>query len=631
MAKKKKKTELLGVFEDLQNTIHSQSNSSLEIPNIITFCEGGEWLGLPYLSSPMSLYPVQKIILKAFYRGSKGNKDLELTKQEIKLCKNLGLDSEDKGDILKKYEDGEIFRELVLVLGRRSGKDVLASLIASYEAMKLLECPGGDPYALYELSEANTINILTVANSSDQAETAFKEIKSRILNSSYFSDKFIKDGIETKSIYLLTPKDKQDNKECRKKGIPLKKGSVEIIVGHSNSDSLLGMGCMVLILDEVASYKQTGSSSSGDRIYQALTPSVSTYCRKIYQKDKKGETKINEHGQKIIKKRIYDGKIISISSPRAKEGKFFSLYKTTKDVNCRLMFKLATWEATPVHTRQSLREASPLSELEFMMEFGAEFSGTGSETFFSEKQVNSAFYSTLSNRDIGEPGKIYFVHIDPATSSHNYSLVVGHKEYYLNKETKKVEYNIIIDHINFWKPSLNKPIDEDVVIEYIVQLKRRFNIGLLTYDQWNSQANIKRLKKESIPHKLTRFTKKYKMMIYKELEILINGRRIKIPYHDLLKREMLELKRRFTPTGFKVFPKQSGDGVKTDDIVDGVAAVCFSTIEKHESHYPSAQAINIGSTPSSNNRQWNSMQGIPYGYGTGQQVSNQMEKRVQNF
>ncbi|MFW6026631.1 MAG: terminase TerL endonuclease subunit, partial [Candidatus Woesearchaeota archaeon] len=563
-----------------------------------------------------------------FYRGSAGNENLKLTDEEIKLCEDLGLNTEDKGDVLKKYENGEIFRELVLVLGRRAGKDVLASLIAAYEAMKLLECPGGDPYALYELSEANTINILTVANSSDQAETAFKEIKSRILNSPYFKDKYIRDGIGTKSIYLLTPKDKKDNIEKRKQKLPPKKGSVGIIVGHSNSDSLLGMGCMVLILDEVASYKQTGGSSSGDRIYQALTPSVSTYCRKIYQTDENGNIKLNNHNQKIIKKRIYDGKIISISSPRAKEGKFYNLYKTAKEVPYRLAFRLPTWEANPTHTKASLRESSPLSEVEFMMEFGAEFSGAGAETFFTEDQVDSAFYSDISNKNIGEPGKIYFVHIDPATSSHNYALVVGHKEYYLNKETKKTEYVIIIDHIKYWRPQKGQPIDEDEVIDYIISLKRKFNIVLLTYDQWNSQANIKELRRNSIPHKMTRFSKKYKMMIYKELENLVNSKRIKIPYHELLRNEMLELKRRFTANGFKVFPKQSGDGVKSDDIIDAVAAVCYTSIEQNKNNYPQAHVIDSGGDGGGvNNRVWRSMQGTPLGYGTGQQVSQQLEKR----
>ncbi|KKL21156.1 hypothetical protein LCGC14_2448280, partial [marine sediment metagenome] len=349
-----------------------------------------------------------------------------------------------------------------------SSKDFVVSIIALYEAMKLLECPGGDPYTLYELASSSSINILTVANSKDQARRAFEEIREKLLLSEYFKDKCIKDGIGSSSIFLLTPQDKIENKKFREKGLPLKKGSIGIIVGHSNSDSLLGMGCIVLILDEVASYKTSGGASSGDRIYTAMTPAVSTYCRRSYKKDADDNFLLDEHDQKIVEKRTYDGKIISISSPRGQEGKFYELFQTANQVGHRLACRLPTWEVNPTHTRESLRESVPtMSEAEFNMEFGAEFSGMGVENFFTEEQVNNCFIGhNLKDRDIGLPGNVYFIHLDPATSSHNYALVVLHKEYYLNRETAKAEYVVIVDHIKHWSP-VRGPINPEVVMEYV--------------------------------------------------------------------------------------------------------------------------------------------------------------------
>ena len=326
------------LIDDLQVDIISNNVENKKIPDIITFVEGKEWLGFPHHhSNPINLFPMQKIMLKTFYRGSIGNEDLKITDIELKILNEMGLNNDENGHVIDKYNEGTLFRELVLVWGRRSGKDFCVSIIALYEAMKLLECEGGDPYSVYGLSSATPINILTVANSKSQANIAFSEIREKLLNSEYFHDKYIKDGISAGSIYLLTPKDKQDNKEFKKKGLPLKKGSVGIIVGHSNSDSLLGMGCIVLILDEVASYKTTGGASSGDRVYAALTPTVQTYVKKEYQVDENGETALNEHGQPIITKRTYDGKVISISSPRAKEGKFYELFSTSKNISNRLI------------------------------------------------------------------------------------------------------------------------------------------------------------------------------------------------------------------------------------------------------------------------------------------------------
>jgi len=508
-----------------------------------------------------------------------------------------------------------------------SGKDFIVSIIALYEAMKLLECEGGDPYSMYELSSANTINILTIANSKGQANLAFSEIREKIFYSQYFKDKYLKDGISAGAIYLLTPQDKKNNKDFKEKGLPTRKGSIGIIVGHSNSDSLLGMGCIVLILDEVASYKTTGGSSSGDRIYAALTPTVQTYVRKIYAKDEDGEFVKNEMDQKVVQQRIYDGKVISISSPRAKEGKFYELFSGAKNVPTRLSMRLPTWNVSPHHTRESLRDDNKtLSETEFNMEFGADFSGTGLEAFFSEDQVKSCFTGhNLQNVSMGTPGNVYFVHLDPATSSHNYALAVVHKEFYLNRETQKANFRIIVDHIKYWQP-IGGAINPNAVMEYVLNLKRRFHIGLITYDAFTSQESILKMRKAGIPNKETKFLPAYKFTIYKELENLVNTGRIKIPYENLLYQEMIELQRKFTPTGFKVLPKQDGDGAKSDDVVDCVAGACYMAVERQMSRLPLAKLANLGN-PGGNQIVWRNMQGGVYGVGSGGQVARSLENR----
>ena len=625
MAKEKKQS-----IGDLIDDIKEDLNSGMkrEIPDIVTFVESKEWLGLPFHpSNPLNLFPMQKVMLKVFYRGTIGNEDIKLTDVEIALIEEAGLNNDDQGNFLDKYNNESLFRELVLVWGRRSGKDFIVSIIALYEAMKLLECEGGDPYSMYELSSANTINILTIANSKGQANLAFSEIREKIFYSSYFKDKYLKDGISAGSIYLLTPQDKKNNKDFKEKGLPQRKGSIGILVGHSNSDSLLGMGCIVLILDEVASYKNTGGSSSGDRIYAALTPTVQTYVRKIYAKNEDGEYELNQHGQKVIQQRIYDGKVISISSPRAKEGKFYELFSTAKNVDTRLTMRLATWHVNPHHTRQSLRDDNKImSETEFNMEFGADFSGTGLESFFSEDQVKSCFNgNNLKNVTIGTPGNVYFVHLDPATSSHNYALAVVHKEFYLNHETQKADFRIIVDHIKYWQP-IGGAINPNVVMQYVLSLKRRFHIGLITYDAFTSQESILKMRKAGIPNKETKFLPAYKFTIYKELENLVNTNRIYIPYDNLLYQEMIELQRKFTPTGFKVLPKSDGDGAKSDDVVDCIAGACYMAVERQMSRLPMAKLANLGN-PGGNQIAWKNMQGGVYGVGSGGQVSKSLENR----
>ena len=598
-------------------------NKKKYIPDIITFCNHPDYLNL--LERGITLRPFQEIILKIFYRGSVGNELLTLTKEEIKLCKDHGLLDGDRGDPLNKYYESNIFRELVLVWGRRAGKDFVGSLIATYEAMKLLECPGGDPYVIYGISSAATINILTVATARDQADTAFKEIKDRILGSRYFKDKMLPEGLETSKIYLLTPADRIENKDLVKRKLMSKKGSILIEVGHSNSDSLLGKGVFVLILDEVASYKRSGGSSSGERIYTSMSPSLNTYKRVEKVLDKNGHEIIGEDGEPTAKV-VYDSKIISISSPRGEGGIFYDIYKEAPKVDSRLACRLPTWAVVKELTKDSLRETNrAMTEVQFMMEFGAEFSGMGGENFFPRHFVEECFKPGLKVEKMGKPGVVYFAHLDPATSSHNYSLVIVHREMFFNKKTSRNDFNLIVDHIKHWHPSPDRPINTEIIDDYVLGLRKKFYFGVITYDIWNSIASINKLRKVGIPAKCTHYNKKYKMTIYDELYGLVVSGRIRIPPYVLLRDEMFNLQRKFLPpSGYSVFPKKEGE-VSTDDIVDALAGACYNAISFSVKKLPNGQVIDMGSMNNVNNRMWNSMSG-PMGYGTGQQVSQKLER-----
>lgn len=624
MAKK-----LTDTHKDATNIISSMRDGisqyvERKIPDIMTFVNDPEWLGLG-----LDLYPIQQIALKCFYRGSQGNENLELNQAELNLLKRLGCDGPSRGNVLEKYNSKETFKDLVLIWGRRSGKDFVVSIIALYEAMKLLECKGGDPYAMYELGDANTINIITIANSQEQAKLAFAEMRAKLLKSKYFRDKFHSDGFTANSIYLLTPADKIENIDRKEKKLPLKKGSIGLVVGHSNSDSLLGMGCIVLLLDEVATYK------NADKIYQAMLPTIATYNRREYVTDSNGDYIYDEFGQKEVHKTHYDGKLISISSPRGKEGYFYKLYKTASETPNRLMMRLPTWEVTPQRRHELRKEFASMSEGEFNMEFGAEFSGIGQENFFSEDQVNSCFIGhNVTLVTMGKPGKAYFGHFDPATTSHNYALCVVHKETFVNPETMKADFVVVVDHVKYWHPSEGKALNVFEITDYIIGLKRRFKLGLLTYDQFSSLECILKLRKASIPNKLLRFNRAQKMAIYRELENLINGNRLIIPCQEetsLLQQEMIELRRKFDGQGFKVMPMKEGDGAKSDDIVDCLAGACYSAMEKQINRLPNARTVSTGASPSSNNVVWRNMQGGIQGVGPGGQVAKMLDNRSQAY
>ncbi|NJL70406.1 MAG: hypothetical protein HC888_01750 [Candidatus Competibacteraceae bacterium] len=490
----------------------------------------------------------------------------------------------------------------------------MSSLIALYEAMKLCEVPGGDPYEYYKLEAGAKITILTIAASKEQANTAFNEITAKAMMSPYFRDKFGPEGKEAQRIWLLTPQDKVINRQLAEKGLSLSKGSICVEVGHSNPDTLVGKSVICLIMDEVASYRSgTGGPSTGDRIYDLLKPSVRTYIRLIPKFDENGVQIFNDDGEPDYD-REYDGKIISISSPRGKEGILHKLYETSASNANMLMCRAATWVVNTRHTELSLRAMEPtMSDEKFMMEYGAQFSGTAGESFFIRDKVMAAMNKTMAFSDIGKPGIVYFAHLDPAVNSNKYALVIVHKDTYFNPETKKADFKIVVDHIKHWTPSANKPIELEEVDNYLLSLKKRFHFGLVTYDSF-SESTIQKMKKHGLPAKKTTFNRIYKMKVYSELEELLNTGRLVCPYYPILQYELLELQRSWENNGFRVYHMRSGDGVCSDDIADALAGACYNALSIEPARLPTGALVcSPQAGDPSNQIAWRSMQGTQYG------------------
>lgn len=501
------------------------------------------------------------------------------------------------------------------IILHNSGKDYMVSLIALYEAMRLLEMPGGSPFRFYKLAEGNPIFILTVATSSDQARILFLDIKEKMMSSEYFRDKI--GSVELDKIYLLTPHDKKKNKSIIESGVEnvaaQTKGSVVIMSGHSNSESLLGKRIYTLLLDEVASFKSTGGSTSGDRIYSALTPATADFQRLT--------GKVDDNGLPI---KVRDSKVISISSPRSEEGKLFQLYKTADEDPFRLAIKLPTWKVNIAFTEDDLRrEFKHMSPDEWNMEFGAEFSGTAGEKFVADKYVDEAMEIGaelgLNQKTQGIPGMIYYAHLDPASTSHNYALIILHIEQRIRlkeqagKVVKEKTKMFIVDHIMSWQPIAGQAINVFEVDKYITELARRFRFAMVSYDNWNSQASVQLLRRKGIPTKITPFRKQYKMSIYDNLHYLLVNHQLALPnkgiHAQAMEMELKCLKRIYNQGGFKIQPNPEAQKT-TDDLCDSLAGACAVAMDNIYTGYPQSTVVNMPHAPSiGSNQIWKIGQG----------------------
>jgi hypothetical protein len=164
---------------------------SKEDANIIEFVEAPWGLG-------MTLFPVQKVILKAHY-----GLELDDTKKfKISDWRRENWKEVTEKEYLKHIYDegrcniGEVVpgherREMVLSIGRRSGKTTISACIAAYETYKLIKKT--DPQAYYGLPASNNIQIISVATDKDQAGLLYNEVSGHFRNCFAYETEVITD------------------------------------------------------------------------------------------------------------------------------------------------------------------------------------------------------------------------------------------------------------------------------------------------------------------------------------------------------------------------------------------------------------------------------------------------------
>jgi len=548
------------------------------VVDVITFCEHKDYLNFDGQSPPIRLWPLQKILLKMFYRGTPGNEHAELTEDEIEVLKKIGREEDldydqDKGgflQIIDKYRRFAPFKTLLLVMGRRSSKTFLVSIIAAYEAYKLLECPEGNPQKYYDMPPDKPIAIVNVATSQDQAyDPLFIEIESRIARSSYFMDK-IGPSARKGEIRLLTEADKKEIEARKNKGIDLPiEGSVQLISGHSNSASIRGKASIVILFDEFAHFLNSSGRNSGDEVYNALNPSTQQFGS--------------------------DGKIIILSDPKGKEGMFWKLFCLSQEQRKRddgtiehlnddiLAVQFPTWRINPGKdfTKDVLEKQHKHKDpLDFLGSWAARFSGESGAKFFDSRKIDECVDFKLQEARKGDPRYSYFVHLDPATTSHNYALCVVHVVT-LTNNIREVKRQVVVDIIKAWRPSEAGPVDISAVEKYIRELPRRgFRVASVTFDAWQSAQTISNLKKYGLNAFETPFNTGYIIDAYGELKTLVNQGDMVLYPDELLVGEMKNVLYKIVGRGFaRMFDTKSE--YPSDDCCDALAGASYQALHYH--------------------------------------------------
>lgn len=547
-----------------------------KIVDVITFCEDARFLNFLSQDPPIQLWPMQRIVLKLFYRGSEGNEHLFLTDDELAMLEQIAaeeeLDYDDQNggfrQVIEKYHRRQTeFTHLLLIMGRRSSKTMMVSIIAAYEAYKLCESPEGNPHKKYNIAPDKPIHIINCAVSEAQAlDPLFAEIEARIFRSPYFLDKVNYDSSIKGKLYILTDADKRENARRLEMGIGTKMaGSIILMSGHSNSGSLRGHATKCVLFDEFAHFVTTAGRSSGDEVYNALTPSMKQFGKA--------------------------GKIVILSDPRGKEGMFWKIFQLSQKRNNKadgtieyphddyMGIQLPTWRMNPQpdFTREVLHATErPKDPAAFVTSYGARFMGSEGMKFFDPVKVDQCVDFRHAEIEHGDPNSMYFIHLDPATTSHNYAICMVHAAMYASArgETKR---KVFVDYVNYWKPDERGPVNIKEVEDCIKGLCRRFRVAAVTFDDFQSEATIQNLRAAGINAFQTSFRTAYITEIYGELRNLVNSADLVLYPNVQLIGEMKELLHKILNRGIKKFfdPKSE---FPSDDVVDALAGAAYQSL-----------------------------------------------------
>jgi len=472
-----------------------KSKHAEDIADVITFVEA-DW-GLR-----MKLFPVQRIILKAHYGIPLDDNPYGLDLEQpvpldhplyneitahagseagyyrwrvlVSDWRRINYKAMSEADYLrmlydegrsniKEVVEGQQRTEMVLALGRRSGKTQLAACIAAYETYKLLM--KGNPQFYYGLPDGDDIMITSVATDKDQAKLLFNKVSAYFRKCPFFSPYTANHTMSYARFQTSADIERSGRYRDDPKGA---EASLEVTFKSCVAKGLRGQGNMVIILDEIAHFTDGSGQSSAESVYKAIAPSKAAFS----PKDPDDPTTPIGQGE---------GRIISISSPLGKQGKFYELFQLgmagTENFIC---IQAPTWEANPTIPRSEFEKDWAKDPIGFDTEFGAEFTDRTRGWIEVAEDLYACIDDDLRPAFRAPARKPHFMGIDFALKDDATAVAIGH----VNEHQK-----VVLDLIDQIKANEGEfegqdRLDFDDVADWILDLSRRFYIAEGLFDQW---------------------------------------------------------------------------------------------------------------------------------------------------
>jgi hypothetical protein len=518
-----------------------------------TFVEGEDYLGQPPLSD------VQYDIVEAM-------------SQIYKLEDLVNLMGQEEGTrYYKKYTKNEV----ILQLGKGSGKDFTSTVACSYIVYKLLCLK--DPARYFGKPGGDAIDIINVAINAQQAKNVFfKGFKSKIERSPWFAGKFY----------------------AKAESIEFDK-AITVYSGHSERESHEGLNLILAVLDEISGFAQEigGGNDQGktaDNIYKAFRASVDSRFPDLGKVallsfprfpgdfiSQRYDSVIAEK-ESIQKKHTF---IMNPDLPEEAEGNSLDI-EWDEDIITSYKYpgvfalKRPTWVVNPTRSIDDFKLAFYTDIGDAMQRFAC-VPTFASDAFFKQREKVRACMTIRNPIDSSkrfdetftpDPNKKYFVHADLAQKHDKCAVAIAHVEKWVSvqvmKDYEQVVPMVIVDAVVYWEPKVEGPVNLSEVKQWIQNLRRQgFDIGMVSFDRWQSFDIQNELKSVGIRTETVSVAKKH----YEDMAMLMYEERLAMPAIELLFEELTELK--IMKNNRVDHPRKS-----SKDLADAVCGAIFGAI-----------------------------------------------------
>ena len=544
------------MFDDFLEAL--KDNNFKEMPvDAKTFVEGEDYLGQPPLSD------IQYDIVEAMSQIYKLEDVIEI------------MGPEEGTRYYKKYTKNEI----ILQLGKGSGKDFTSTVACAYIVYKLLCLK--DPARYFGKPSGDAIDIINVAINAQQAKNVFfKGFKTKIERSPWFAGKY---NAKAESIEF--------------------DDSITVYSGHSERESHEGLNLILAVLDEISGFAQevgTGNEQgkTADNIYKAFRASVDSRFPDLGKvallsfPRYPGDFISQKYDDVIAEKEVINYTHKFIMNPDLPEDAAGNSLEINWDEDTILSYKYPgvfalkrpTWIVNPTRQIDDFKLAFYTDLGDAMQRFAC-VPTYSTDAFFKQiDKVRSCM--TLRNpldphRRFDEvfkpdPDKIYYVHADLAQRHDKCAVAIAHVDKWVNiqviKDYAQVAPVVVVDAVAWWEPKIEGPVNLSEVKQWIQNLRRLgFNIGMVSFDRWQSFDIQNELKQVGMRTETVSVAKKH----YEDMAMLVYEERLAMPAIDLLFEELTELK--IMKNNRVDHPRKS-----SKDLADAVCGAIFGAI----SHTP---------------------------------------------